>query len=294
MKMMKIKSNKIKFTTAQKTVFIVASVFFALYALSMIYPLFWLFVNTFKTDRAYYELNFFPKEGQWEFNYLQAFSTLKVKKQGVFAMLFNSLWYSVGGAFLGVAVSTCLAYAVSKYKFFGRRLLTVIAIVIMMIPVVGALPSQYRVFNTLGMIDSPLILLCFTSGFGLNYLIMLATFDSLSWSFSEAAFIDGAGHFRAFFVIMLPQVIAPLSGLMLVSFIGIWNDYMSPLIFIPKLPTLATGLYMYEALNARKIDEMNMPIYFSGIVICMLPVFVLFLIFQNTIMEISMSGGVKE
>jgi ABC-type glycerol-3-phosphate transport system permease component len=69
---------------------------------------------------------------------------------------------------------------------------------------------------------------------------------------------------------------------------------MSPLIFIPKLPTLATGLYVYESLNSRKIDEMNMPIYFSGIVICMLPVLMLFLVFQNTIMEISMSGGVKE
>ena len=289
-----INKNKIQYTTAQKTVFILASVFFALYALSMIYPLFWLFVNTFKTGKAYYEMNFFPREGQWAFNYLQAFSTLKVRGQGVLSMLFNSLWYSVGGAFLGVAVSTCLAYVVSKYKFFGRRLLTAIAIIIMMIPVVGALPSQYRIFNMLGMINSPLILLCFTSGFGLNYLIMIATFDSLSWSFSEAAFIDGAGHFRAFFTIMLPQVIAPLSGLILVSFIGIWNDYMSPLIFIPKLPTLATGLYVYESLNSRKIDEMNMPIYFSGIVICMLPVLILFLVFQNTIMEISMSGGVKE
>ena len=289
-----LKSNKIKLTKAQKTVLIIASIFFGLYALTMIYPLFWLFVNTFKTGSAYYEMNFFPKKGQWAFNYFQAFSTLQVRRKGVITMLFNSLWYAVGGAFLGVSVSTCLAYAVSKYKFFGRKLITIIAVAIMMIPIVGSLPSQYKLFNTLHMLNSPLILLCFTSGFGLYYLVMTATFNGLSWSYAEAAFIDGAGHFRAFFETILPQVIAPLSGLLLISFIGIWNDYMSPLIFMPKLPTLATGLYVYESLNARRMDEMNMPIYFSGIVICMIPVLTLFLVFQNTIMDISMSGGVKE
>ena len=289
-KNMKQKKNKF---SAAKFVFAIAFILFSLYAVTMIFSLVWLGSTSLKDLEGYYDPSFFP-QGEWMFsNYVQAFSELKVGKSNVIGMIFNSLWYSIGGAFLGVAVSTCFAYVVSKYRFFGRRVLYAIAIVVMLIPIVGALPSQYKLYTALHMINSPLILLCFTSGFGLNFLVMKACFDNLSWSYAEAAFVDGAKHAKVFFTVMLPQVLPTITALFLVAFIGNWNDYMGPLVFMPQLPTLSTGLFLYQE---RHFDKVNIskPVFFAGVVLCLVPVLTLFLIFQNTIMDISISGGVKE
>jgi raffinose/stachyose/melibiose transport system permease protein/N-acetylglucosamine transport system permease protein len=274
-------------------VFSIAFILFCIYALSIIFPLIWLGVTSVKTMDGYYDPSFFPK-GAWLFsNYVQAFRELEASKVKAIGMLFNSLWYAVGGAFLGVAVSTCFAYVESKYRFFGRRVLHAIAIVVMLIPIVGALPAQYELYFNLRMINSPLLLLTFTSGFGLNYLVMRACFDNLSWSYAEAAFVDGAKHEKIFFTVMLPQVLPTIAALFLVDFIGVWNDYMGPLVFMPRIPTLSTGLFLYQE---KYFDKPNIskPVFFAGVVICMIPVLTLFLVFQNTIMDISISGGVKE
>lgn len=285
--------NKKKKNYALIVVFTIAFVFFALYTLSILFPLIWLVVTSVKDLEGYYSTSFFP-EGTWFFtNYIQAFKDLEINKVMPYEMLINSLWYSVGGAILGVAVSACFAYVVSKYRFFGRRVLYAIAIVVMLIPIVGALPSQYKLYSQLNMINSPLILLCFTSGFGLNFLVMKACFDNLSWSYAEAAFVDGATHSRVFFTVMLPQVLPTIAALFIVAFIGTWNDYMGPLVFLPKLPTLSTGLFLYQEKNFDK-PNMSKPVFFAGVTLCMLPVLILFLAFQNTIMDISISGGVKE
>ena len=284
--------EKTKKSTVEKAIFIFIFVFFALYTLSIIIPFVWLFFNTLKGAEEYYLGKFFP-QGFEAINYAMAFTKLEVYGTNAIGMIFNSLWYAVGGAVLGVLCSTFFAYAISKYRFWGRNLLNAIAIAVMVIPIVGALPSQYKVYETLGMLNSPLILITFTSGFGMNYLVMIAAFDNLSWSYAEASFIDGAGHFRVFFNIMIPQVLPMITALFLVAFIGIWNDYMSPLIFMRKLPTLATGLYVYEKISNNN-NQMSMPIYYAGVMLCLIPVFTLFMIFQNTIMDISISGGVKE
>lgn len=276
----------------QKIVLYFIMVVFILYTLSIVIPIFWMFLNTFKTAKEYDFGKFFPQGFEWR-NYVVAFSELTVYKTNVLGMMFNSFWYAVGGAGLGVLCGTMVAYSISKYRFWGRGLLSTVAIVVMVVPIVGALPSQYKVYEFLNMINSPFILICFTSGFGMNYLVMRGAFDNLSWNYAEAAFIDGAGHFRVCFQIMLPQVFPMITALFLIAFIGTWNDYMSPLIFMPELPTLSTGLYVYEAKH-KKSMEMSMPIYFTGVMLCLLPVLTLFLIFRNTIMEMSLGGGIKE
>ena len=289
-----MKNNKVKNTTAQNIVLWSVFTLFVLYAISIIVPMFWMVMNSFKSVQDYRAGQFFPS-GLELSNFSEAFNVFYDEDTGVdlFGMIFNSIWYSVGGALLGVICSTFVAYAISKYRFVGRKILSAIAIAVMIIPIVGAMPSQYAVFETLLMIDSPLILLCMTSGFGMNYLVMLAAFDNLSWDYAEASFMDGAGHMRVFIQIMLPQVLPIFTALFLVAFIGVWNDYMSPLVFMPEIPMLATSLYEFKSLFKKDMD-LSMPVYFTGVFLCFVPAFVLFMIFQNTIMDISLSGGVKE
>ena len=284
--------NKKRLTKVQRgirgtIVFIV----FLLYAFSLLYPLFWAFLSSLKTSTEYMTTNRVGLPQTWEFvNYARAFKALDIEGNNMFSMLFNSLWFSVGGVFAGVSVSTMVAYVVAKYRFPGSKLIYWVAIVTMMIPVVGAMPSQFKVYQALGILESPLLLLAFAGGFGFNFMILYSFFKSLPSSYIEAGFIDGAGHFTCFIRIMLPQALPVVSALAIVAGIGFWNDYTTPLLFMKNLPTLASGLYMYQIINTRTLD---MPVLFAGILMSMIPIVALFIAFQNSIMDISLAGGLK-
>ena len=89
---------------------------------------------------------------------------------------------------------------------------------------------------------------------------------------------------------MLPQVISPISALFMTQFITLWSDDATPLVYFPNLPTLSTGLYMYQSV-VKKTEQY--PIYFAGLITCMIPTLTLFLIFQKNLMNVQMGGGLK-
>ena len=269
---------------------IVVFIIFSLYAISLIYSLGWTLITSFKDQMEYQRnRNGFPEI--WHFdNYLTAFKSVSANGSGMVTMFINSLWYAGGGALLGVVVSSVVAYIVAKYRFPGRGLLYGVALFTMMLPIVGAMPSQYKVYTTLNIINSPLMLLAQAGGFGFNFVILYSYFKSLPWSYAEAGFIDGAGHFTVFVKIMLPQAVTVMTALLVVAGIGLWNDYMSPILFLRDFPTLSAGLYVYQMETTRKL---NIPILFSGLIVSMIPVIVLFICFQNTMMDMTIAGGLK-
>ena len=122
-------------------------------------------------------------------------------------------------------------------------------------------------------------------------MVMYSYFRNLSWSYAEAGYVDGAGHFTVFFRIMLPQAMSAIGALALIAFIGRWNDYMGPIVFLPDYPTLSAGLYTYQKENERSI---NYPVLFAGILMSMIPVLALFVVFQDKLMEMNIAGGLKE
>lgn len=269
---------------------IVAFVLFVLYALSILYPVFWAIVTSFKSYEEYAANTVaFPTVCHFE-NYAAAFTSLVANGVGMFGMLLNSLWYTIGGAGLGVAVSSMTAYAVSKYRFPGGRILYWVALVTMMIPIVGAIPSQYKIYNMLGILNSPAILVSFANGFGFNFIVQYSFYKNISWTYAEAAQIDGAGNFRIFFTIMLPQALGLLAALFLVSSINFWNDYMGPFLFMPFMPTLAAGLFLFQYENAGSLD---IPVLFAGSLMSIIPIFLLFVFFQEKLMNMTLGGGIK-
>lgn len=289
-------TNKTIRSKGEKVLFALVFAFLALYSLSMLYPFFWLITNSLKTKLEYGTNQFnLPVEnivtGKIFVNFVEAWTKIRVRDQvGVFGMFTNSLWYAVGGAAVQVTFCTLTAYIISKYKFWGSPIIYWVAIAQMMIPIVGSLPAQYKLFYNLNLMNNPLLLVAFASGLGGYFLIVKSTFDSVSNSYMEAARIDGAGHYRIFFQIMLPQAIAPVFTLFLLSFITYWNDYSTPLLYLPEMPTLVTGLMVFEKeMNASQ----NWPIFYAGTVILLMPVLLVFSIFANRIMESISMGGLK-
>lgn len=278
-------------TKTEKVVYMIVFVVFLLYAIGLLIPFAYGFNISLKENGRAFMRD--PVSVTYPFyfrNYLEAFESLRIGNVNFFMMTLNSVWYAAGGTFMSLAASTCVAYVVSKYKFRGNAFIYGLAIVVIMIPIYGALPAQYKLYTQLNFIDSPLIVLASFSGFGTYFIYIYAFFKSISWSYAEAAFIDGAGNLKVFLSIMLPMLLPSLSALAVMNFVGVWNDYASPIIWLPNMPTLASGLYTYE-FNMRY--EANQPIYFAGVFISLIPALTLFIVFQNTIMSKVYMGGLK-
>ena len=280
------RNSKKSFLIAKIIVFII----FALYAFTLFYAMLWALGMSLKGQEEYYSNpNGFPQA--WLFsNYITAFKSVQVDGNNMIVMFNNSLWYACGGAVLQVIASAVVAYAVAKYKFPGRGFMYGLALVTMMIPIVGSFPSQYRVYNILGILDTPFLLITKFSGFGFNFIVLYSFFKTLSWTYAEAAFMDGASHLRVFLNVMLPMSLPVMGSLFLVGTIQLWNNYMEPILFLQSYPTLMSGLYIFQLQSSR---DMNYPVLFAGLIISVIPVALMFIFFQNTIMESMSVGGIK-
>ena len=267
---------------------------FLVYTLILLIPYIYAAFASVSNYKEYY-LNIFPfpKEGLKFGNYVDAWKNLKHEGNGVPEMILNSLWFAGGSAVLNVFLSACGAYICSKYKFRGRTFLYWFALITMMIPVVGAMPSQLKYISAMGVYNSRMYIFVNASTVGATFIVMYSCFQNLDWAYAESAFLDGAGHFTVFFKIMLPQVISPMMALILSDFIMFWTDVESSLIYYPELPTLATGLYHFRSFVITFEGMRRYPAYFAAILLCIIPTVLLFSIFQKKLMDIQLSGGIK-
>ena len=268
---------------------LVGFVVFGVYTLLLLGPIFWTFLNSLKTRLEYLEsVVALPK--QWLFsNYIQAFKVLSAGGKNVFVMLINSMWLAVAQPTISILTASMASYVISKYKFPGRHVIWTTMIVMMIVPIYGSGASVYKMYQALHMYDSPLILLASVTGLG-GSMMIIAAFDGVSKTYMEAAFIEGAGHFRIFWRIMFPQVTGLLFALWIMAFIGAWNDYMGPIMYLPSFVTLSSGLYIYQVEQARKL---NTPVLFAGALMCIVPVVTLFIVFQDKFINLSYGSGIK-
>ena len=270
---------------------IIIFIVFLIYAVTLLIPYLWGFLISLKTRAEYLNNSVFSLPGSLNFsNYSRAWTDLSSNDIGMVEMLLNSFWFAVGTSVFEIFFSAMAAYVVAKYKFPGRSVVYFFALITLMIPLMGTMPSNLRFLQMLGAYNSPLYMIVAPTVIGGNFLILYSSFKNVSWEYAEAAIMDGASHLRIWFQIMLPQVISVLVALFLTSFIVFWSDSMSPLIYFPDLPTLASGLYLYQTIAQR---EMNYPIFFAGLIMSMIPTVVLFFIFQESMMDIQLGGGLK-
>ncbi len=277
-----------KMSGFQIAVFCIVFVLFALYAFTIIYAMGWSIISSLRPRKELMNDPFGMPSTLTFRNYVTAFNEMNVNGSNMVLLIINSLWYSVGGTALNILCALTMAYVVSKYKFFGRNAIYFIAVVVMVLPIVGSLPSTYKLIKSLHLNDSPLILLTFTNGFGYNFIVLYGFFASVSWSYAEAAIMDGADDFTIFFKVMLPQAMPAVLSLFIISFIAVWNDYQGPLLYLEKMPTLSVGIYLYQEETAA-----NPHILYAAINLSILPVLALFIAFQETIMTNTVAGGLK-
>lgn len=286
------KHNRIKdprgLSIAKKIMFFM----FLFYAVAMLLPFVYLILISLTDPVEYLNVtSFFHIPGKLAFyNYKDAWKVLEVGDKGLFTMLFNSLWWSLGGALLEIGTACCLGYAVAKYKFFGRRAIYAVSLFTMLLPIYGSMPANYVLLTNLGLYNSPWILLTCCAGFGGTFIMVYAFYKSLPRAYMEASFIDGAGHFRTFFQIMFPLAKGPVTALFIQNLMGRWNDYMTPILYFPDWITIPAGLYTYQLEQSRGYNE---PVLYAGLFLCMIPPLILYFIFNKKFLTLTIAGGLK-
>lgn len=265
---------------------------FVLYALTLLYPMIWMFLSSLKGSLEYETGNSLDLPKKWLFsNYPEALDSLVVEGTNFLGMVWNSVWMNGISIVLGTFVTAITTYTIAKLQFPGRRAFYAVILFMMMLPIYGSMASSLQIKKQLGIFDNVFNVLVssFAVG-GYKFLVLYSFFKSISWTYAEAAYIDGASHFQVFWHVMFPQALAPLAVFAIQDFIGGWNDYMTPLIYMPSFPTIASGLYLYES---KMIRGMNYPVYFAGIVISAIPILIIFISMRKTFMTSLSMGGLK-
>ena len=279
---------------------IILYVIVAVYCLSMVYVLLFGLINSLKDATDFEWLNPFGfphKEFGWKFdNYSKVLKEFKVSSMsmggeevGFMGMFVNSLLYAVFMSLFSMATQIMVAYAIAKYDFRLKPLLYGVAVIVMLLPIIGSLASEVQMADTFNFRNNLLgICLMKCKYAGLYFLVFYATFRSISWTYAEAAQIDGAGHLKIFIEIMLPLIKSTVFAVFILLFIEFWNDYYTPMIFLPQSPTMSYGLFVFQTDNRA-----SQPIQLAACLLTCLPILVLFVVFKNKIMGNVTMGGLK-
>lgn len=192
---------------------------------------------------------------------------------------------------LKLFIVSLTAYVFAKIEFRGKEVLFLFLLSSMMIPPDAVIVPKYVIFKFLGITDT-LWALILPAMFDVFFVFLLRQFfQSVPNSLSEAAIIDGCGHFRIY-----SQVIMPLSGpsvmtMILFTFIWAWNDYMNPYIFItsPEKTTISVGLKMFQIDNS-----VDYGLVMAAATLVLIPIIILFLAAQKHFIQGIATTGMKD
>lgn len=211
----------------------------------------------------------------------------------------NTLVIALVTGFTTVFIGACAAYAFSRMRFAGRRVGLVTIVVVQMFPQLLAVVAIFLLMTTLGdwfpaiglNTHTGLILVYLGGALGVNTYLMYGFFNTIPKELDEAARIDGAGHARIFFTIILRLVAPILAVVGLLSFIGTVNEYVvaSVILIDPEQQTLVVGLTKLVS-NPRYADWSA---FSAGAVMAAIPVMILFLFLQKYIVGGLTAGATK-
>lgn len=260
----------------------------ALGSVLFLLPLWWMIATSLKSmqEIAQYPPTFIPQEFHLD-NYLRTWAAAPFTQYTLNTLLLS--FFAVTG---NVIVNSFVAYGFARIRFRGKKVWFSILLATMMIPGFVTLIPQYVMFSKLHLVGTyyPLIIPQFLgSAF---YIFMLRQFYlSIPRELSEAAKIDGASHFYTWLRVIIPLSKPALATIAILAFNGAWNDFLGPLLYVndESLYTLQIGLQSFRGSVQTQWNYLM-----AGSVLVLLPVIVLFFIFQRYFIEgMNLTAGTK-
>lgn len=258
-------------------------------AFTMVFPYFWMLMSSFKSnfEAISLELVIFPEKFMFS-NYSRVMDMIPFMK-GVG----NTVLVEVSVVAIGTFVTAMAAFSFAKLKLKFKTTLLLILMSGMMVPYAVLMLPQFRAFMALNMYDTlwPLIL----PGFFGNVTMMfffIQYMKGIPSAFFEAAKIDGAGYMTMFVRIMLPLIKPAIAAQVIFWFMGIWNDYFAPSIYLKTYDTM-TLQPMLAKLSSDNAGGTNLPLVMAGAVLSSIPMLAIYVGFQRFFIQSLAISGVK-
>ncbi len=277
-----------------------------LYAVSMFIPIFWGVMTALKSPAQFRLDKLGLPDGhiwqwQWE-NFRTVMENFVVRgvtrdrvrfEAGVGQMILHTLLYAGAGSFVNVGVTCLTAYLTVRFPCRLSKIICGIVIVTMILPIVGAYPAEIQMLQALAIYDTiPGSWLQKANFLGMYFLVFHALFRSQPKEYTEAAYIDGASELAVMVYVVFPLIRTTFLTVVLIKFIEFWNDYQTPLLYLPSHPTLAYGIYSLSNSTINNLN--NVPMRMTGCVMMVMPILILFIVFRNRLIGNISMGGIKE
>ncbi|MCT4783411.1 carbohydrate ABC transporter permease [Exiguobacterium himgiriensis] len=205
----------------------------------------------------------------------------------------NSLIVALSVTIVGTFTSSLAAFAFAKLNFRGKNKIFLLLFASVMIPYPVLMIPQFMMFSSIGWVDT-LLPLIVPGLFGNIFMIFFLRqfLNSIPNSIIEAAKIDGCSYFQIFYKIIFPLIKPAVAAQLILWFMAIWNDYLGPILYLnsPEKQTLQLVIANFNASYAIQSDY---PLIMAASVVALLPMLIVFMIFQKQIIESIAISGVK-
>lgn len=257
------------------------------FAVLCLYPLFWLFLASFKTnDELYYNAWGLPETWHLD-NYVNA-----IVNGGILKYFGNSVIITVASVLITVILATMASYAITRMTWKLSGLVYNLFLLGMMIPVYAMVIPLFSIFKNMNILNTHLavILPQIATGFPMAIFIICGFMQSIPKDLEEAVMIDGGTIYDCFFKIIMPLTKSSVVTVAVVQFINVWNDLLLPRIFLTDdaKMTLPVGLTNFQAqYSTDYVSEI------AAIIITIVPSIIVYIGLHKYIMEGMVAGAVK-
>lgn len=273
----------------RKTIIYAGLIVFSLFVL---FPFAIMLISSFKhKEETIGSFTWWPEMGFTLKGYENAFEKV-ASSTSIVEGFFNTLWIIIPPTIIGLLVSTLAAYAFAKLRFRGKKVMFGLLIATMMVPGIATLVPSYIIWDYLGVtVDAPFVPLMIPGMFGAAACVffMRQAIFAIPDSVIEASRIDGIGPFGCFVKIVLPLVKPALLSQGVLGFVGGYNDYFGPLIYLKSdYQTLQIAVSVFSDRYSG-----DWPSILAANVVAIIPTVLIYIFVQKYFIEGITAGGEK-
>nr|WP_308470062.1 carbohydrate ABC transporter permease [Kineococcus rubinsiae] len=252
-------------------------------------PLLWTLMSSFKTSREIFASPFsLPETWRWQ-NYADAWTTAGIGKY-----FLNSVVVVACALVITMLTAAMSAYVLSRFDFPGRSLIRNLILAGLTFPIFLAVVPLFFVLQQLGVLNTlPGLIMAYSAyAYPFTVFFLLSFFEELPAEIAEAASIDGASEWRTFFQVMLPMARPGMASVAILNLVGLWNQYLLPVVLntVPDKFVLTQGLASFSSQAGYNV---NFGALFAAAVMTILPVLVVYVIFQRRLQGSVAAGSLK-
>lgn len=202
----------------------------------------------------------------------------------------NTLIIFVISMFGKLTLGSMFAYAMNRFDFKFKKIIMALFMVAMLIPGITSQVATFQIINRIGLFNTMWSVILLNLGTDvISIYIFLQYLDEIPISLDESAYLDGASYFGIFWRIILPNLKAPIVTMLIISGVGVYNDFYNPFLYMPdrSLKVISTALFAFKGPYGT-----NWPVILAGVIIVIVPILIVFVSLQKYIYN-GVAGSVK-